>query len=158
MSLGIVFYQFQVMLAADVTDVVGIGTSAVEMHYHYRLGARCYGLFYQRIVNLQSVEARFHEHRLQTILRYGEDGCHKGVGRHYHFVAVIHHSHFFVCTEYQRQRVESVAAAYGVTGADISGIVVFKPFSLLAVQIPSASHHAGNCLLYLVSMLGCYVF
>ena len=150
MRLGAVLDKCQTITLADVSYLAGVGGMTIEMHYHDGASALGDGLFYLLIVYLKCVDARFHEYRAQTVFCYREDGSDVRVCRDNHFVALVHHSHLDVGTQYQGQRVQSVSHADAVAASHILREVVLKLPYALAFQIPSALNNMSHSLLYLV--------
>ena len=137
-GLSVVLDEFEAMLAADLPYPIGIGTAAVEMDNHDGFRTLCDGLLYQRIVDLQGFPRRLYENRLQAALGDGEDGGDICVGRHDDFITALHDSHLHVGSEYQGERIEPIATADAIAGADILGIMLLEPPRGLAFQIPAA--------------------
>ena len=155
MSLRVVLDESQVVASADVADMVGVGALAVEMHNHYGTCSGRYSLLDACVVNLERVDARLYEHRLQIVLGDGEDGCDICVGRHDHLVAVLHYSHLFVGTQNECKSIKTIAATYAVSGADEAGKLFAERLVLCSLQIPSAFYNALHGFIYLAVVLCC---
>ena len=77
------------MALAEGGDVLGIGTTAVEMDKHQGSGLRRDSLLQEAVVYLKGVEARLNENGNQTIIGNGQNRSNKSVGRNHHFVAFV---------------------------------------------------------------------
>ena len=93
-----------------------------------------------------------YEHRLESIFCYGENCGEKRVGWHYDLVSGLYAPEFDECTQSEGEGVEPVGDSYTVSGAYVSGIVVFKSSCRFALQIPSASDDIVHCLCQFVEM------
>ena len=69
MCLCVVFQQFQVMFLTELTYLVCVCTTSIEVHQHDAFGVFGDGLLYQVVVNLKGVYARFHQYRNQAVGR-----------------------------------------------------------------------------------------
>ena len=154
-SLRVVLDESQVVVSADVADMVGVGALAVEMYNHYGTCSGRYRLLDACVVNLERVDARLYEHRLQIVLGDGEYGCDICVRRHDHLVAVLHYAHLLVGTQDECKGIKSVAATYAVSGADEVGKLFAERLVLYSLQIPSAFYNALHGFAYLAAVLCC---
>ena len=62
MCLGIVFQQQEVVSAADVANLVCIGTATVKVYQHDGAGMGCQGRLYECVVNLEGGDVWLDEH------------------------------------------------------------------------------------------------
>ena len=60
MSLGIILYQFQTVLATDIPYLISIGTATVEVNNHYGAGTSGDGCLNLSIVNLERIDIRLY--------------------------------------------------------------------------------------------------
>ena len=141
MGLCVVLYEQQAVASALFRYFVRIGAATIEVHQQQGPRAVRDVAFDEALVYLQGLVVGLHQYGLQSVLRDGEDGGHKGVGWHQYLVAVMQHAQFLVGTEDERQRIQPVAAADAMTCADKVGIVALEAFRGLPVQIPSAADH-----------------
>lgn len=73
MGLGVVFDEFEVVLAADLSDLFGVGALAVEVDDEYGAGAWGYGCLDARGVDLVGGDVGFDEDGGESVFGYGED-------------------------------------------------------------------------------------
>ena len=152
--LGVVLHELQAVLPAEVSDFVRICALSIEVNYQDSPCPIRDRSLYQFVVNLVGIYIRLHEHRLQAVLRDSEYGRDVSVRGDYHLVPRLHHAHFDVCTEYPYQGVQPVAAADGILGAYIRGVVGFEPLVLLALEVPPSVDHSRHGLVYLIAVQG----
>ena len=107
---------------------------------------------YLLVIYLQGVKTRFHKHRLQPVLRNGKYGGNESVGRHDDLIARLHHTQFYVGTEYPDKRIQPVADTYAIVGTDILSVIPFKPLILLSLKVPTAIHHTAHRLVNLIGI------
>ena len=146
MSLGVVLNEQQIMASADVAYAVSECASAVHVYNHDGTSAFGDGILDEAVVNLQRFTSRFHQYRLQSASRNGNDGGDVCVGRHNHLVALLQSAHLYVGTHDERKRVQTVAASHAMTGACIVGIFLLEAFGGVSLQKPSAVRHVSECL------------
>ena len=91
-----------------------------------------------------------HQYRHQFIICDGKYRCDVRICRHNHLVALFHHSHLHIGTQYQRKRIQTVGTSYAMRRADIGCIMLFKGSVFLPLQIPSAMQHTLHSLVYLL--------
>ena len=151
-GLGVVFYQQQPVSAAYCCYLRGVGTSAIEVHDEHCAGAGSDGLLYQVGVDVVGGYVGLYQDRLEPVFCHGEYRGDIGVGRHDYLVAFGQSSQLDIGAQYQRERIQPVAAAYAVARADILGIVVLKLPRGIALQVASAIDHAGHRLRDFVGM------
>ena len=126
MSLRVVLDEFQAMLPAYLPYPIGIGTATIEVDYHDGTSMRSNSLFYECIIDLERIDIGFDKDRHKVIFRNREYAGNIRIGRHDNLVAILHGTQFLVCTQYQRQCIQSVATTNAVFSTNILGIVLFK--------------------------------
>ena len=152
MSLSVVLDEFKMIFLAQSPNPFRISTATIEMDNHDSLGARGDSLLDERVINQESVETRLYQHRLQAVLRNGENRSDERIGRHDNLVAIAELAHLHICSENQRQSIESISHADAMSRADITGIIVFELLGHLPLEIPAAINHAADSLVNLSGM------
>ena len=127
------------------------------MHYHYRFGMGSDGLLYQAVVYLKRVFSGFHKYGVQAVFGNSQDGSNIRVGRHNNLIALCHHTHLHISTQYQRERIKPIATAYTAICAYKVSVLLFKMLVFCALQVPSATYNACHRCLYFIGMQGRYL-
>ena len=143
---GILDYEQAVSCCQLEQPVVG-GDTSVEVHRHNGAGACSNGSLDSPSVDIHGVAPRFHRHRYQTAVAYGQYACNVGVGRHYYFVARLQTSEFDIAAQNKAQGIEAVAYAYGACRAGECGHTLFELFVFMTADKASAVGHTAQRLL-----------
>ena len=157
MCLSIIFNEFQVILFAQRCNRFGHSISSVQVHNTDCLRPLGDSRLDERIIYLQRIASRLNQHGFQAVLGNTEDGGYIRVGRYDHLVTRLHHAQFNIRTPYPYQGIQTIGTTDAIRAADIVGVVLFKDFVLLALQIPSAVNHAASCLANLFAVHRRYV-
>ena len=87
MTLSAILHQFQIMLLANLTQLVVIGNTTIEVNNHHSLGFRSNRFFNLININLKILPCRLNQNGYEIVLRNREDGCNIGVSRHNDFIS-----------------------------------------------------------------------
>ena len=101
------------------------------------LGSGCDQPFDALIIYLQRVGLRLAKDGYQSIFRNRQDRGDIGIGRHNDLIARLHDAHLDIGTEDPDECIKAVGTTDGILGSDKRGVVGFKLFVLLALEVPS---------------------
>ena len=105
MCLGIVLYKLQIVLLAEFANLIGIGIAAIKVDNGNSFGFRSDSSLHKIIIYLKCIEFRLNKNRFQAILCYSQDGGNIGIGRYYHLITGLHHTHLDICSEYPDESI-----------------------------------------------------
>src|SRR5574344_1557889 len=112
------------MIFADICHSVSVCTSTIQMHNHYRLRTWSHVCIYLAVINFQRVNVRLHQYRCQPALCDGNNRGYIRIGRYDDLVALMESSQFHITAKNECEGIQSIAACYGISGADVRCISV----------------------------------
>ena len=99
MTLCTIFYQLQIVLLTDLTNLISICQTAIKVNNCNSLSLRSDGSLNQVIINLKGIRLRLYKYRHKIILSNCKNSSNICISRHDDFISRLHDPHLNVRTE-----------------------------------------------------------
>ena len=152
MGLGIILKKEEMILSANSGNALRVGTTTIEMDQHDGTSTWRDGLFDERVINLECIDARLYQDRDKPVLRDRQNGGDIGIGRHDYLVALFQYTYFYIRTHEERQGIKPVSHTNAILRTNITGILLFKSGRCLTTKVPARVNNTADCLMDFITM------
>ncbi|CDA22615.1 unknown [Bacteroides sp. CAG:144] len=116
----------------------------IKMHRQNNFGTSRNSSFHSSRIEIVGLRRRFYKNRNKTIVGYGQNGCHIGIGRHNDLITFLHFSHLDISTQNKTQRIETVTTSYDVGNSEVSRQIPLECRYPFTAQIPTRIDNLGS--------------